>query len=31
VTVVDLRGQAIEPFDGSFELRPWGIATAVLD
>ena len=29
--LVDLRGQAIEPFDGSFELRPWGIATAVLD
>jgi alpha-mannosidase len=29
--LVDLRGQAIEPFDGQFELRPWGIATAVLD
>jgi alpha-mannosidase len=29
--LVDLRGQAIEPFAGTFELRPWGIATAVLD
>jgi alpha-mannosidase len=29
--LVDLRGQAIEPFDERFELRPWGIATTVLD
>jgi hypothetical protein len=37
--LVDLRGrplgsghegQATEPFDGSFLLRPWGIATARL-
>jgi hypothetical protein len=25
--LVDLRGLPIEPFDGSFELRPFGIAT----
>jgi hypothetical protein len=29
--LVDLRGQPQEPFDGSFPLRPWGIATARLD
>jgi len=29
--LVDLRGQPQEPFDGSFSLRPWGIATARLD
>ena len=28
--LVDLRGRPIEPFEGSFELRPWGIATAAL-
>ncbi|HYX44351.1 MAG TPA: hypothetical protein VE760_04855 [Acidimicrobiales bacterium] len=28
--LVDLRGRPLEPFDGSFPLRPWGIATAVL-
>jgi hypothetical protein len=28
--LVDLRGAPIEPFDGGFDLRPWGIATAVL-
>jgi alpha-mannosidase len=28
--LVDLRGRPLEPFDGSFELRPWGIATARL-
>ncbi|HWC09925.1 MAG TPA: hypothetical protein VG455_01760 [Acidimicrobiales bacterium] len=28
--LVDLRGRPLEPFDGSFALRPWGIATAVL-
>ena len=28
--LVDLRGQAQEPFDESFPLRPWGIATARL-
>ncbi len=25
--LVDLRGRTLEPFDGSFELRPFGIAT----
>jgi mannosylglycerate hydrolase len=29
--LVDLRGQAFEPFDGGFELAPWRIATALLD
>jgi hypothetical protein len=29
--LVDLRGRPVEPFDGSFPLRPWGIATARLD
>jgi alpha-mannosidase len=29
--LVDLRGQPLEPFAGTFELRPWGIATARLD
>ncbi len=28
--LVDLRGRPLEPFEGSFELRPWGIATAAL-
>jgi hypothetical protein len=28
--LVDLRGRALEPFAGSFELGPWRIATAVL-
>ncbi|MFP3902487.1 MAG: glycoside hydrolase family 38 C-terminal domain-containing protein [Acidimicrobiia bacterium] len=28
--LVDLRGRPLEPFEGSFELRPWGIATASL-
>ncbi len=28
--LVDLRGRPLEPFDGTFELRPWGIATARL-
>jgi mannosylglycerate hydrolase len=28
--LVDLRGVAVAPFDGSFELGPWRIATAVL-
>jgi hypothetical protein len=28
--LVDLRGRSLEPFDGSFPLRPWGIATAQL-
>ena len=26
--LVDLRGRPLGPFDGSFPLRPWGIATA---
>ena len=26
--LVDLRGRPLESFDGSFALRPWGIATA---
>ena len=29
--LVDLRGRPLEPFDGSFALRPRGIATAHLD
>ncbi|MGH3576935.1 MAG: glycoside hydrolase family 38 C-terminal domain-containing protein [Mycobacterium sp.] len=28
--LVDLKGQAVEPFDGSFPLSPWAIATARL-
>jgi hypothetical protein len=28
--LVDLRGRPLEPFEGSFSLRPWGIATAAL-
>jgi mannosylglycerate hydrolase len=28
--LVDLRGRPATPFEGSFTLRPWGIATAVL-
>jgi mannosylglycerate hydrolase len=28
--LIDLRGLPIEPFDGDFPLRPWGIATARL-
>jgi hypothetical protein len=28
--LIDLRGAPVEPFDGSFPLRPWGIATARL-
>lgn len=28
--LVDLRGRPVEPFDGSFTLRPHGIATATL-
>jgi alpha-mannosidase len=28
--LVDLRGRPIAPFEGSFTLRPWGIATAAL-
>jgi alpha-mannosidase len=28
--LIDLRGRPLEPFDGSFALRPWGIATARL-
>jgi hypothetical protein len=29
--LVDLTGSPVAPFDGSFPLRPWGIATARLD
>jgi hypothetical protein len=29
--LVDLRGRPLEPFEGSFELPPWRIATARLD
>ncbi|MBV9040634.1 MAG: hypothetical protein JOZ68_06500, partial [Acidimicrobiia bacterium] len=29
--LIDLRGRPIEPFDGGFPLRAWGIATARLD
>jgi hypothetical protein len=29
--LVDLRGRPLEPFDGSFPLHPWGIATARID
>jgi hypothetical protein len=28
--LVDLRGRPLGPFEGSFMLRPWGIATAAL-
>ena len=28
--LVDLRGRPQQPFEGTFELRPWGIATAAL-
>jgi mannosylglycerate hydrolase len=28
--LLDLRGRPVEPFEGSFTLRPWGIATAAL-
>ena len=28
--LVDLRGRALEPFDGSFPLEPWSLATARL-
>jgi mannosylglycerate hydrolase len=28
--LVDLRGRPLAPFEGSFTLRPWGIATAAL-
>jgi hypothetical protein len=28
--LVDLRGRPLGPFEGSFTLRPWGIATAAL-
>jgi hypothetical protein len=28
--LVDLRGRPVEPFEGSFSLRPWGVATAAL-
>ncbi|MGH9113024.1 MAG: glycoside hydrolase family 38 C-terminal domain-containing protein, partial [Acidimicrobiales bacterium] len=28
--LVDLRGRPLEPFEGSFPLRPWGVATASL-
>jgi alpha-mannosidase len=28
--LIDLRGRPLEPFDGGFALRPWGIATARL-
>jgi hypothetical protein len=28
--LVDLRGRPVAPFEGSFILRPWGIATAAL-
>jgi mannosylglycerate hydrolase len=28
--LVDLRGRPLAPFEGSFELRPWGIATLAL-
>ena len=28
--IVDLRGRPLEPFEQSFPLRPWGIATARL-
>ncbi|HET9689906.1 MAG TPA: hypothetical protein VFP61_02045 [Acidimicrobiales bacterium] len=29
--LVDLRGRPVEAFEGAFPLRPWGIATALLD
>jgi alpha-mannosidase len=28
--LVDLRGRPLSPFDGSFDLRPWGLATATV-
>jgi mannosylglycerate hydrolase len=28
--LVDLRGRPEQPFEGSFELRPWGLVTAAL-
>jgi hypothetical protein len=28
--LLDLRGRPVTPFEGSFTLRPWGIATAAL-
>ena len=28
--LVDLRGRPLSPFDSSFPLRPWGIATVHL-
>jgi len=28
--LVDLRSRPVAPFEGSFTLRPWGIATAAL-
>jgi hypothetical protein len=28
--LVDLLGRPLEPFEGSFELRPWAIATALV-
>ena len=28
--LIDLRGAPVAAFDGSFPLRPWGIATARL-
>jgi mannosylglycerate hydrolase len=28
--LIDLRGRPVAPFEGSFILRPWGIATAAL-
>jgi hypothetical protein len=28
--LVDLRGRPVAPFEGSFTMRPWGIATAAL-
>ncbi|HLI23379.1 MAG TPA: hypothetical protein VKU91_00365 [Acidimicrobiales bacterium] len=28
--LIDLRGRPLEPFDGRFPLRPWGIATLLL-
>ena len=28
--LVDLRGRPVAPFEGSFTLGPWGIATAAL-
>ena len=28
--LVDLRGRPVAPFEGTFELEPWAIATAAL-